>query len=51
MTTAGDLIADGRLQENLAISAARAGLGLAFGVVIGTVLADRGPACPGSARR
>lgn len=39
VTTAGDLIADGRLQENLAVSARRAGLGLAIGVLIGTVLA------------
>ncbi len=39
MATAGELIADGRLQENLAISAQRAGLGLFFGIVVGTVLA------------
>ncbi len=39
VTTAGDLIANGRLQDNLAVSAQRAGLGLAFGTVIGTVLA------------
>ncbi|MGC4820828.1 ABC transporter permease [Micromonospora sp. DT63] len=39
LTTAGDLIADGRLQDNLAVSAQRAGLGLAFGTVIGTLLA------------
>jgi sulfonate transport system permease protein len=39
VTTAGDLIADGRLQENLAVSARRAGLGLAIGVLVGTVLA------------
>ena len=39
VTTAGDLIADGRLQDNLAVSARRAGLGLGIGVVIGTVLA------------
>ncbi|WP_433318400.1 ABC transporter permease [Micromonospora sp. CA-269861] len=39
VTTAGDLIADGRLQDNLAISARRAGLGLTIGTVIGTVLA------------
>ncbi|MEV1320970.1 ABC transporter permease [Micromonospora arborensis] len=39
VTTAGDLIADGRLQDNLAISAQRAGLGLVIGTVIGTVLA------------
>lgn len=39
VTTAGELIADGRLQENLVVSARRAGLGLAFGTVIGTALA------------
>ncbi|WP_198940357.1 ABC transporter permease [Micromonospora sp. CB01531] len=39
VTTASDLVADGRLQDNLAISAQRAGLGLAIGTVIGTVLA------------
>lgn len=39
VTTAGDLIADGRLQENLVVSARRAGLGLAIGTVIGIVLA------------
>jgi sulfonate transport system permease protein len=39
VTTAGELIADGRLPENLAVSAQRAGLGLAAGVAIGTVLA------------
>ncbi|MFG1654322.1 ABC transporter permease [Micromonospora sp. NPDC049275] len=39
VTTAGDLIADGRLQDNLAVSTQRAVLGLAFGTVIGTVLA------------
>ncbi|MEU7800403.1 ABC transporter permease [Micromonospora arborensis] len=39
VTTAGDLIVDGRLQDNLAISAQRAGLGLVIGTVIGTVLA------------
>ncbi|WP_405433498.1 ABC transporter permease [Micromonospora sp. NBC_00617] len=39
LTTAGDLIADGRLQDNLAVSAQRAVLGLAFGTVIGTLLA------------
>lgn len=37
--TAGELIADGRLQENLAISAQRAGLGLFFGILVGAVLA------------
>ncbi|MEV4990831.1 ABC transporter permease [Pseudarthrobacter sp. LMD1-1-1.1] len=36
---AGELITDGRLQENLAISAQRAGLGLFFGIVVGAVLA------------
>jgi sulfonate transport system permease protein len=39
VTTAGDLIADGRLQENLIVSAQRAGLGLAFGTAIGVVTA------------
>ncbi|MFF2028740.1 ABC transporter permease [Arthrobacter sp. NPDC058192] len=39
VTTAGELIADGRLQENLAISAQRALLGLFFGTVGGAVLA------------
>jgi sulfonate transport system permease protein len=39
VTTAGDLIADGRLQENLAISAQRAGLGFAIGTAAGTVIA------------
>ncbi|MGW5364090.1 ABC transporter permease [Actinopolymorpha pittospori] len=38
-TTAGDLIADGRLQQNLAISAQRAFLGLGIGIVLGTILA------------
>ncbi|MDT0170902.1 ABC transporter permease [Pseudarthrobacter sp. BRE9] len=37
--TARELIADGRLQENLAISAQRAGLGLFFGILVGAVLA------------
>jgi sulfonate transport system permease protein len=37
--TAVDLIADGRLQSNLVTSAWRAIQGLAFGIVIGTVLA------------
>lgn len=37
--TAGDLIADGRLQDNLVISAQRAGLGLAIGTAVGTLLA------------
>ncbi|MFJ8580089.1 ABC transporter permease [Micromonospora sp. NPDC093277] len=39
VTTAGDLIADGRLPEHLAVSAQRAGLGLVIGTGIGTVLA------------
>ncbi|MEU5783433.1 ABC transporter permease [Micromonospora lupini] len=39
VTTAGELIADGRLQDNLAVSAQRAVLGLVFGTVIGTLLA------------
>jgi sulfonate transport system permease protein len=39
VTTAGELIADGRLQANLAISTQRAFLGLAIGIVAGTVLA------------
>ncbi len=37
--TAGDLIADGRLQSNLLISLRRAAIGLGLGVVIGVVLA------------
>ena len=39
VATAGELIADGRLQENLAISAQRAGLGLVSGTLVGAVLA------------
>lgn len=39
VSTAGELIADGRLQENLAISAQRALLGLFFGIVAGALLA------------
>ncbi|NUT37592.1 MAG: ABC transporter permease [Hamadaea sp.] len=39
VTTAGDLIADGRLQDNLIVSARRAGLGLALGTGIGLVAA------------
>lgn len=39
VATAGELITDGRLQENLALSAQRAGLGLFFGIVVGAVLA------------
>ncbi|MGD6747659.1 ABC transporter permease [Streptomyces sp. BH106] len=38
-STAGDLVADGRLQSNLAISAQRALLGLVFGVLAGLALA------------
>ncbi|MBH0780150.1 ABC transporter permease [Nocardia bovistercoris] len=37
--TAGDLIADGRLQSNLLTSLQRAGLGLGIGVLVGLVLA------------
>ncbi|MEU6118787.1 ABC transporter permease [Streptomyces sp. NPDC047117] len=37
--TASDLIADGRLQSNLATSAQRAALGLVFGVAAGLLLA------------
>lgn len=39
VTTTGDLIASGRLQESLLVSTRRAGLGLILGVLIGTVLA------------
>ncbi|MFD9870025.1 ABC transporter permease [Streptomyces niveus] len=39
VTTAGDLIENGRLQSNLATSAQRAALGLLFGVVGGLLLA------------
>lgn len=39
VSTAGDLIADGRLQSNLWTSAQRALLGLALGIVLGVVLA------------
>ncbi|WP_148090547.1 ABC transporter permease, partial [Cellulomonas algicola] len=39
VTTAGELIESGRLQENLAVSAQRALLGLLFGIVLGTLLA------------
>jgi sulfonate transport system permease protein len=39
VTTAGELIADGRLQTNLAISTQRAFLGLAIGILAGTVIA------------
>ncbi|MCX4835112.1 ABC transporter permease [Streptomyces sp. NBC_01016] len=38
-STAGDLIAEGRLQSNLAVSAQRALLGLVFGVLAGLALA------------
>ncbi|MGO4614589.1 ABC transporter permease [Nocardia sp. 2YAB30] len=37
--TAGDLLADGRLQSNLLTSVQRAGIGLGVGVAIGLVLA------------
>jgi sulfonate transport system permease protein len=39
VTTAGDLIAKGQLQDDLAISALRAFWGLVFGVLAGTLLA------------
>jgi sulfonate transport system permease protein len=39
VTTAADLIERGRLQDSLLVSTRRAGLGLAFGVAIGLVLA------------
>ncbi|MEQ4205463.1 ABC transporter permease [Actinopolymorpha sp. B17G11] len=39
VTTAGELMADGRLQSNLAVSTQRAFLGLAIGIAAGTVLA------------
>ncbi|MCC2320932.1 ABC transporter permease [Cellulomonas xiejunii] len=39
VTTGADLIADGRLQQHLAVSAGRAMSGLALGIVAGTVLA------------
>ena len=39
VSTAGDLIESGRLQESLVTSAITAGLGLAIGVVAGTLLA------------
>ena len=39
VTTAGDLIADGRLQSHLGSSAQRAGLGLLFGTAAGLLLA------------
>lgn len=39
LTTAQNLVADGRLQENLWVSTQRAALGLLFGVLAGVVLA------------
>ena len=39
VTTTGELLEQGRLQENLAVSAQRAFLGLALGIVLGTLLA------------
>jgi sulfonate transport system permease protein len=39
VTTAGDLIADGRLQSNLWTSTQRAFIGLGFGIVLGVALA------------
>lgn len=39
LSTASDLVADGRLQDNVLISLQRAGLGLLFGVAAGVVLA------------
>jgi sulfonate transport system permease protein len=39
VTTAGDLIADGRLQSNLWTSTQRAFIGLGFGIMLGVVLA------------
>jgi sulfonate transport system permease protein len=39
VTTAGELIADGRLPHNLAVSAQRAFLGLGIGIAVGTVFA------------
>lgn len=39
LSTASDLVADGRLQDNILISLQRAGLGLLFGVAAGVVLA------------
>ncbi|MDQ0662867.1 sulfonate transport system permease protein [Arthrobacter ulcerisalmonis] len=39
VATAAELIADGRLQENLAVSAQRASLGLFFGILVGAALA------------
>ncbi|MFD8798836.1 ABC transporter permease [Streptomyces atroolivaceus] len=39
LATAGDLVATGRLQDNVLISLQRAGLGLFFGVTAGVILA------------
>lgn len=39
VATAGELVADGRLQENLVVSATRAAVGLGLGVAIGLLLA------------
>jgi sulfonate transport system permease protein len=39
VTTGADMIEQGRLQANLAVSAWRAGQGLAYGVVIGVIVA------------
>ncbi|GHH72723.1 ABC transporter permease [Streptomyces sulfonofaciens] len=39
LSTAGDLVSDGRLQDSALISLQRAGLGLFFGVVTGVALA------------
>lgn len=39
LSTAADLVADGRLQDNVLVSLRRAGLGLFFGVIAGVLLA------------
>lgn len=39
VSRAGQLVSEGRLQENLAVSAQRAGLGLLLGVAVGVLLA------------
>ena len=39
VTTTSELVADGRLQSNLAVSAQRAGLGLLLGILLGAALA------------
>ncbi|MCG7524050.1 ABC transporter permease [Streptomyces sp. OfavH-34-F] len=39
LSTAADLVADGRLQDNVLVSLQRAGLGLFFGVIAGVLLA------------